>query len=1009
MSMRLLARLAVFAALAAVGARPALAGPASQTPFILVQPDGTPFVARAAGDEWSNRTETLAGFTIVQDQASGTWVYAARAADGRLATTPLVVGRDQPSGLVPRLRAALTAEQAAAIAADVGPAQAPQLGTRRTLVLLVQFSDKTAITTAAQWSSRFFGATASVRDHYAVSSYGQVTIAPATETHGTADDGIVGWLTLPYSHPNTAGSTGAANQQLTRDAILAADPYVNFAAYDTNGNGRLAPGELMLIVIVAGNETSYGGTGGSCSPSVWGHKWSVSSAPTVDGVMAGADGYGQFGEIHCASANPPGQIATIGIMAHEMGHLFGLPDLYDPDDSSEGIGNWSLMATGSWTGLSRPGDSPALLDPWSKSFLGWMSPTMVTGTLVGQNIPASATSNAFYQFRSGSAVPPSGEYFLVENRQKTSYDAALPGAGLLVWHIDEARGGNSSECVPGGTPACTATVHYKVALVQADNLFDLERNADRGDAGDPFPGTTGRTSFAAATTPSSNLWSGAASDASITSISASAMVMTATLSYSAPTSPPGAFSKSAPANGASGQPTALTISWGASSGATLYEYCYDTSNDNACSTWVSAGTGVSAVLSSLSSSTTYYWHVRATNGTGTTYANGSTTAFWSVTTAATGPAAFSKSSPFNGAAGASGNPMLSWGSSSGATSYEFCLDTTNDNACSTSWTPMGTGTAVTIVAAPGTTYHWQVRATGTGGSTLANNGAWWSFRTAGGTPPPLSPNDFNGDGKVDLLFEHQDGSLYAWYMNGPQRLGGGFLSQSPVDPNLGVVGVRDFTGDGKPDLLLQHQQTGTVVLHAMNGTAKVGEQVIPIAPGTPWRVVATGDFNADGFADIVWQHAGAGQFFVWFLTASGGVVGYAGPGGTFAGDYLRNPDTSIVTLGPTTLRVVGSGDANGDGKPDLFTEDDATGALGAWLLDGTLRTSTTPLAPAAVDAAWRIRAVADYDGNGTPDFVWQHITTGALYQWLMNGTALGWGGYLSSPAVNPVWTVVGPR
>ncbi len=42
---------------------------------------------------------------------------------------------------------------------------------------------------------------------------------------------------------------------------------------------------------------------------------------------------------------------TCGVFAHEMGHAaFGLPDLYDTDNSSEGLGNWSLMAGGSWNG-----------------------------------------------------------------------------------------------------------------------------------------------------------------------------------------------------------------------------------------------------------------------------------------------------------------------------------------------------------------------------------------------------------------------------------------------------------------------------------------------------------------------------------------------------------------------------------------------------------------------------------------------------------------------------------
>jgi len=41
-----------------------------------------------------------------------------------------------------------------------------------------------------------------------------------------------------------------------------------------------------------------------------------------------------------------------------------------------------------------------------------------------------------------------------------------------------------------------------------------------------------------------------------------------------------------------------------------HEYCYDTTNDNACSAWTSAGASTSVGLSGLSYATTYYWQVR---------------------------------------------------------------------------------------------------------------------------------------------------------------------------------------------------------------------------------------------------------------------------------------------------------------------------------------------------------------------------------------------------------------
>ena len=533
---RWLIGLFILVAFGVVPVPPAFSAPANPKPFVLEQPDGTRFRARFFGDEWGNGTETLDGYTIIKDKATGYWKYAAKIPHGELFPSPYTVGKDLPGALPPKLRAEPPAESLVGLSeVESPPVSALTLGSRPTLVLLVQFLNKTARTTAASWSAKFFGPSSSVRDYYNASSYGQFTPTAASESHGTANDGIVGWLTLNYKHPNTGGNIGDANKQITRDALIAANPYVNFSAYDTNGDKDISPNELLIVVVVAGNEASFYS---ACSPNVWGHVWSIFgnvTAPTLDGVTVGGTGYdghfgyAQFGEMHCATSSPPGQIATIGIMVHEMGHLLGLPDLYDTDGSSEGIGNWSVMAGGVWNRVTRSGDSPALMDPWSKYFLGWVTPTPVSGSLTNQSIPASATNATIYQFLTGSPSA-GGEYFLLENRQKIGYDTGLPGAGLLLWHIDESQTTNENECIPGGSPACNAATHYKVAVLQADNAFNLERNQNRGDGGDPFPGTAINRSFTDSTSPNSKLYTSAYSGVSVTTISDSTTTMTATLS-----------------------------------------------------------------------------------------------------------------------------------------------------------------------------------------------------------------------------------------------------------------------------------------------------------------------------------------------------------------------------------------------------------------------------------------------------------------------------------------------
>jgi len=215
--------------------------------------------------------------------------------------------------------------------------------------------------------------------------------------------------------------------------------------------------------------------------------------------------------------------------------------------------------------------------------------------------------------------------------------------------------------------------------------------------------------------------------------------------------PPTAFNKSLPANGSTSQALNPTLTWSASSAVTSYEYCYDTSNDNACSGWTNNGTATSVGLSGLSTGTTYYWHVRAVNSSATTYANGSSTAFWSFTTGNFPPTAFNKSLPANGATDQPLNPTLSWGASSGVSYFEYCYDTTNDNACS-SWTNNGMTTNIGLSGlSTGTTYYWQVRAVNSFGTTYANGSdiAFWSFTT--GVPPTAFNKSLPENGAIDQL------------------------------------------------------------------------------------------------------------------------------------------------------------------------------------------------------------------------------------------------------------------
>jgi subtilisin family serine protease len=266
---------------------------------------------------------------------------------------------------------------------------------------------------------------------------------------------------------------------------------------------------------------------------------------------------------------------------------------------------------------------------------------------------------------------------------------------------------------------------------------------------------------------------------------------------------PGAFDKTSPGNGVSNQPTGLTLTWGGSAGATGYEYCYDTTNDNACSAWTSNGTSTSVSLSGLADGTTYYWQVRAMNAGGTTYGQGSGTAFWAFTTSVNPPASFNKTSPVDGAASQSTSPALTWGGSAGATGYEYCYDTTNDNACdSGSWASTGTNTHVGLSGLnPGTTYSWQIRARNSAGPIDADGGTWWCFTTSAAVTAPMATTDAasgitSKEATLNGAVNPNNGSAMVTFQYGLSPAYGSTVTadQSPVTGNINTPVSKVITG-----------------------------------------------------------------------------------------------------------------------------------------------------------------------------------------------------------------------
>ena len=307
----------------------------------------------------------------------------------------------------------------------------------------------------------------SVKEYYLFESHERFQI----------DFDVYGWFEMPQIYEYYVGNSNGTgvypnnSQKLVEDAIEAADETVDFSLYDNDDNGTVD----FLLVVHTGTGAEFSGAEGA----IWSQMWTI-SAQLRDGV-----------QLRRYSMQPeywlePNDM-TIGVYCHELGHLiFGLPDLYAINNASYGIGYWGLMGGGSWNDemsvfgnneISGYGGAPAELTAWSKLKIGWYEPNNINDNFNG-NLEISPRK-VYRNINSNN----SNQYMLYEFKENNIYNQWLPGhGGMLIYRCDDSKSSNTQPWIPGEN----LDYHYKVAIMQKDNQWSLERKENRGDYTDLF-------------------------------------------------------------------------------------------------------------------------------------------------------------------------------------------------------------------------------------------------------------------------------------------------------------------------------------------------------------------------------------------------------------------------------------------------------------------------------------------------------------------------------------------
>lgn len=493
----------------------AFAVPAYPYKVIVKTENGKDVVIFLRGDEHVKYAVSTDGYTLVNDSSG--WWYAEKNSEGAIKKSAymLMASEDEtedlktfkkscPKGIMPiqqqgteNIRRSFEKDRKV-----VG--NGAITGERRALVILMEFRDAAFKRTKEDFDALFNSidykvddAIGSVRDYYNFASQGQLDYVSDIYGPYTAQ------YNMRYYGANSSNGGSDSNPvALCIEAIKNLPSDLDYTLYDNDGDGMVD----NVHIIYAG----YGEEAGASSDAIWAHEYPHRIVLKSE-VGYSLSGYSCSPELR---GNRGSNITHIGVICHELGHALGAMDYYDTNYGTggeyDGTGKWDIMASGSWNDNGR---TPPNFNPYVRSTVfGWNTQTEL-GPDEHVTLPRMEVGNSkqslIYRVETGK----SGDYFLLENRQKYGFDAALPGEGLMIYHVHpNIDRYNSTNTINATSPQGL----YPVCASYSEPNKKKYGNINSGEC--PFPGSKNVRFFSPSTSPAAIAWNGSPAKVSLSYI-----------------------------------------------------------------------------------------------------------------------------------------------------------------------------------------------------------------------------------------------------------------------------------------------------------------------------------------------------------------------------------------------------------------------------------------------------------------------------------------------------------